>query len=375
MKVDYKKILSWVIISIILIGAIIFVFRHFAGEKILTLLWPNGGEELKAGQTYQIQWQSKNIGKVGILLVKGEDLQETKWIVEDISAGNKKYDWDIFVWENTGQDYKIAILEYPWQEGNKTDYSDDFFTILGPQFASCAELSIEEEWPFIPSDLPDQRKVFITAASFTGNLEGLEGGDKKCQEEAEKKEFAGTWKAFLGDDTALAIDRLNLKGIFVEAGSSGDLAEGKTCHRLLGKNFEEFFKKLSAPLLLNQAKFEKTFLAGLANVWLGRVNKESKRDCTVILTEYVPLDPSRGYSFTTTCQNWTTDKRTIPGYPSSADQKKEFPVCYTPQGIRISAVGLAGLASGFISQEETETLNISLAKSCDTSQKLLCIEQ
>lgn len=375
MNFQYKKILPWVLIAIIVAGVGIWAFFRFSGEKNLQIVSPNGKEIWQANKTYQITWKARNIEKVGIILVKGEGSKEVKWIAKDIPAGKKKYDWQIFVWETPSQDYKISIFEYPWQEGNKIDYSDESFAILGPKFASCDNLSIEAEWPFLPSDFPDLRKVFITEDSWQGNLEGLEGADKKCLKEAEKKGLEGTWKAFLGDDQTFAADRLKLDGIFVLAEAAANLPEGKTCHRILGKNFDEFFKKLSESVFLSQEKFGKTFSESLKNIWLGRINRESKRDCATVYTQYIPLDASRGYSFTTTCQNWTIDQGTVPGYPPQPGEKTEFPVCYTPQGKRITAAGLIGLASGMIEKTGEQFLTFSLGKSCNFSQKLLCVQQ
>ncbi len=375
MAFSLKKILAWIILVIAVVGIGSWLIYRFSVEKSLQLQSPDGKEIWQANKTYQITWKARNIGKIGIMLVKGEDAKEGKWIAKDISAGKKKQDWQIFVWEEPRQDYKIAIFEYPWQEGNKIDYSDEFFTILGPKFASCDNLSIEAEWPFLPSDFPDLRKAFITETSWRGNLEGLEGADKKCQQEAEKEELEGKWKAFLGDDTIFALERLNLEGIFVEAKPAATLPEGKTCHRLLGKNFDEFFKKLSEPLLLNQEKFEEDFLKDLQNIWLGRINKESKRDCTTIYAKYPLYDPSLNYSFTTTCQNWTTDEEKVLGYPPKPDEKIEFPICYTPEGKRIDAAGLAGLSSGLIEKEKEKFFTPSLGKSCNFSQNLLCVQQ
>lgn len=420
-----KKNLIWIIIGVILVSLAIFAFWYYTTEKSLKIISPNGKEELRAGKTYQITWKSRKIGKIGIMLIK-EDTKETKWIVQDFSAGKQKYDWPIFVWEEPRQDYKIVILEYPWQEGNKIDYSDDKFTISGPHFASCDQLSIESEWPFLPSDFPNLKRVFITQKSWSGNLEGLEGADKKCQEEAETLGLKGTFKAFLGDDSALVVDRLNLEGIFVEAKGVGVLPQEKipanlwqsfgqflkktqlqekketvdsaykllekyfndffkkwdgqqdekTCHWLLGKNFDEFFKKLSDSLSFNQKRLGEDFSRDLANIWLGRVNKESKRDCITIFGQYTTGQSPREWSFTTTCQNWKNSEAIIAGYPPKTSEKIEFPICYTLKGKRIDAVGLAGLASGIIEKEgKTQFFTPFLGKSCNKTQKLLCIEQ
>jgi len=281
----------------------------------------------------------------------------------------------VFAWQEPRQDYKISIFEYPWQEGKFIDSSEAPFTILGPQFASCDSLSIQEEWPFLPGDFPGLKKVFVSQRGFSGNLEGLEGADLKCQAEADELGLKGNWKAFLGSDQTLAIDRLNLEGVFAEAAPAGSLPEQKSCHRLLGGNFAGFFRKLSAPLLLNQDKFGEDLLRNLANVWLGRINKESKRECAIISSQYPSSDPSRNYSFTTTCQNWRTEQEFLAGYPPKQGQGAEFPVCYTAKGVRIQAVGVAGLASGLTIKENRESFTPSLGKSCDVQRKLICIEQ
>jgi len=372
-----KKILFWIIIGVIAVGLTSWMIYRLTTEKKLELVYPNGGEVLKANETFKIAWKSRNISKVGIILIKGTQGKDAKWIVKDVSARSKKYDWKIFVWEQPGQDYKVAIFEYPWKEGNLIDYSDDFFTILGPEFASCDSLSVAAEWPFLPSDFPNLRKVFISSKNYTGNLERLEGADKRCQEEAQEKGFSGDWKAFLGDDTNFAADRLKLDGIFVSAEPAGSLPEGKTCHRLLGTNFDEFWKKLSEPLIVNNPKFEENLLKDLKNMWLGRINSTSTRECVNISFEdYPPSQPERNYSFTTTCQNWTTDLEVVPDYrPGEGGERKEFPVCFTPQGLRINAVGLAGLASGVTVRDGQGFLTTSLGKLCNVPRKLLCLQQ
>lgn len=377
MPIKFKKILFWTILALAILGIAGLIFYRFTVEKQLEIISPNGGEILQAGKTYQITWKARNIGNIAIVLISGtgENLENVKWIARDIPARRKNYNWQIFVWENPRQDYRISILEYPWYNENKIDYSDNFFTILGPQFASCDTLSIEAEWPFLPSDYPGQKRVFITETSFTGNLEGLEGADRKCQQEAEKIGLKGSWKAFLGDDRALAIERLNLDGIFVEAKSSADLPEGETCHRLLGKNFEEFFKKLSAPLDINQEKFDEKFLENLSEIWLGRINNDSKRECLTVFTERMPINPSRFYSYTTTCQNWTIDREIVLGYPPRLNEEIEFPICHTPEGRRINAVGLGGLSSGLTGERINQYFSYSVGKFCNDQQKLLCIEQ
>ena len=51
--------------------------------------------------------------------------------------------------------------------------------------------------------------IFVTSASYNGNLGGLAGADAACQALANDAELAGTYKAWLSDSTASAADRLS----------------------------------------------------------------------------------------------------------------------------------------------------------------------
>ena len=423
----YKKILVLGLIITAAAGVALYAYFYFSTEKALQIIFPNGGEVLRAGKTYTIKWKARKVDKIGITLIQ-EGTGERKWIVRDFPAREQKYDWHIFMWEEPRQDYKISIFEYPWRKGKLTDYSYNEFTIIGPSFASCDQLSINEEWSFIPSDYPGLKKVFITKESWRGNLGGLEGADEKCQAEAEERGFEGSFKALLGDDRNLATERLNLEGVFVEAAPQGTLPQAelpphfwqnfgwflqkltfsnkkeaesirsayqvletylnqfleewslqqdkKTCHRLLGRNFNDFFKKFSDPLILNQEKFDQDFLKDFSRLWLGRIYKEDPKNCINILTKH-EYDISKTYSFTSTCQEWKSDRAVIEGYPPptlTEEIEAGFPSCYTPEGRRIIAAGIGGLASGLIG-EENQIFTPSLGISCDYFRKLLCIQQ
>lgn len=351
-KFTVERSLIFIVISAILI-VFVFVFFLFFGQfaKSIRVLTPNKGEEWEIGQTYEITWQAKGVEKVGIVLFKGT---EPKWIAQDLSADPGKYEWKIYPGYEYGTGFWIAVVEYPWQQGNKIDYSDGSFVITYPATATCDEISVENQWLYLASDFPNIRRVFITKESFIGDLDGLEGADQKCQAEAEKQEFSGTWHAFLGGDSdkEVAVERLKgtvrgTDGIFVAAEPSATLIRGDTCHRLLAKNFNEFLiKQLS--------------LADLENVWLGRLDEKSKKNCigiaSALSNTYQPL--AEKYSFTATCQNWTQGSKMVEG-------DSGFPTCYTPTGKFTNAVALAGLASFPLSQ----------GKYCSISQKLLCIEE
>lgn len=359
-----------------LVGGSVYYFSFV--EKSLKLVSPNGKEIFEANKTYQIKWKAKRIGKIGIMLIK-EGKNEREWIAKDVPAGKGKYEWKIFVWQEPRQDYKIVIFEYPWQEGSRgaIDYSDDWFTIKGPDFASCDKLSIEREWPFIPSDYPDLRKIFITDKTWSGNLGGLDGADQKCQQEAQEKGYEGTWKAFLGSDQVTAIERLNLTGIFINAKPAATLPEGKTCHELWGKTFDEFLKKLSNTFLINLEKFEKKFLDDLSSVWVGRIDKNSKKECAFLFEKYRMSDERKNYSYTTTCQNWTYGNDLVANFPPPKDTEINYPICYNKEGNPVSAVATAGLSVRTYGgdRDEERIFSTQVVIPCNISQHLICIQQ
>jgi hypothetical protein len=386
---NYKKLVIWLIVVLIVGGFSFWLVYNYNVKKSLKVISPNGGELVKANEKYKIKWKSKKVSRVGIVLVKGlsSNMADVKWIAKDIPASKGEYEWNVFVWEEPGENYRIAVFEYPWEEGKLIDYSDDFFSVLGPQFASCDQLSIEAEWPFIPSDFPNIKKVFITSKRFNGDLGRLQGADEKCQNEAKERGYEGNWKAFLGDDVDFATQRLDLNGIFVMAEPSGNIPQGKTCHRLLGKSFDDFFKKISDPVNLNIGKFGDDFIKNLGNIWLGRINQESKRECIEVPPEYVSSKDLRMmYSFTSTCQNWTTGKSKISEnvqetnnnenvQETNNDELEGLPICFTSQGGRIFAMRIGGLSSQIVKINDVDKINLYSGEICSEEKSLLCIQQ
>lgn len=352
----------------------VFPASLFVSKK-LEIRSPNvGTEEWKVGEENNINWYSRGIGKIGIVLFKGSTPQ---WIAKNVDADSGVYKWTMFNLQDPGQDYKIAVFEYPWQKGNKISYSAKPFTIIGPKFSSCDDLSLTNEWPYLPSDYPGIRKIFVTDTTFTGNLEGLNGADQRCQQAANNNNYTGTWKALLGDDKFLAIERLNLSGIFVEASSSADLPTGYTCHRVLGENFDKFFAKLSNPWVLNREKLSEDYLKNLANVWLGRINDKSPKSCTYISSSTASSKVIENYSYTTTCENWTQSLYWVLGYPKFGPYSAEYPSCYTSAGKQTYAVGVAGLSAG-LTGTGTSLNNLfssSLGKECSSGKRLICVQQ
>lgn len=383
-KITLERSLIYIIIAAVLItfAFIFFLFlSHFT--RSIKITYPDGKEVLEVGQTYQVAWKASGVDKVGIVLFKGK---EPKWIARDVSAGAGKYEWKIYPGEQYGDDYWVAVFEYPWKKGNKIDYSNGSFAVVYPELSSCDKLSIESGFTFVPSDYPDIRRVFITSESYTGNLNGLDGADKICQEEADKKGLEGKWHAFLGGDSdeEIAVERLRktekrgLDGVYVEAEPGATLMRGETCNRLLGMNFNDFKNNFSNLSILNEKKMSDDFFKNLSGIWIGRFDEKSKKTCAGIAN--VLNDPYKSsqekYSLTVTCQNWTADARYVPGYPvASGAPKPSFPNCYTPQGAMTNAVMMAGFAEGFTGEGNNKAFSPYQGKECSTKQKILCIEE
>jgi hypothetical protein len=378
-----KGLMYALIVALLIVFIFVSYLFLFHGVKSVKLLTPRGGEEIGIGTTYQITWKARGIKKVGIVLFKEK---QAKWIARNIDARAGKYDWKIYPDQRYGGGYWVAVFEYPWRPGNKISYSARSFAIIYSKTISCDSLSLENEWPYLPSNFPNLRKVFITEKTYTGNLGGLDGADKKCQQEAEKQGFKGEWQAFLGGDgdKETAVERMKTisrktEGVFVEAKPSAELTKGETCHRLLGKNFKEFLAKLSDYSLVNKEKLRQEFLENLSSVWLGRIDEKSKKNCVPISSlmsnTYKPL--AEKYSFTDTCQNWTQDKEFVAGYPVPKDKlRPEFPVCYTSEGRLTEAVALGGLAEGLNSgRDYSERFTPYQGKLCLSKQRLICIEK
>jgi len=376
-----EKSLMYIIIGAIVLVTVIviYLFIYYGGES-LKLTSPAGGEEWQIGQTYKITWKARGVEKVGIVLYKGT---EAVWIAENVNAEQEEYDWTIYSGQGYGGGFWIAVFEYPWAEGNLIDYAKGSIAITYSELSSCDNLSIENEWPYVASDFPDLRRVFITDNEYSGNLGGLDGADQICQEEAAKLGLGGEWMAFLGgeNDNETTTQRVKesargTTGIFAEAIPSEKLDRGSTCHRLLGATFKDFLEKFSNTKIVNSDKIGENFLKEMSEVWLGRVDTNAKKNCTYITFKFYGNRPLKEtYSSTTTCYNWTIDDEFVQGYPVPEGAiVPAFPSCYDPYGNKTAAVSLAGLATGITGTGKDETFTPYQGKPCNIPKKLICIE-
>ncbi len=76
------------------------------------------------------------------------------------------------------------------------------------------------------------KRVFLSSASYNGNLGGLAGADSKCASLAAAAELGGAWKAWLSTSTTNAKDRIPdaeyrlVDGTTVIANNKADLTDG-----------------------------------------------------------------------------------------------------------------------------------------------------
>jgi hypothetical protein len=62
---------------------------------------------LTAGQSYEIEWSSSNVDRVGIVLFGGEQPQ---WIAYNYPAGAQKFVWESDPYQPAGTQYRFAVF-------------------------------------------------------------------------------------------------------------------------------------------------------------------------------------------------------------------------------------------------------------------------
>ncbi|OHA63176.1 MAG: hypothetical protein A2842_00085 [Candidatus Wildermuthbacteria bacterium RIFCSPHIGHO2_01_FULL_48_25] len=96
----------------------------------ITVLSPNGGEQLQKGATQTITWSSSNVSQVYIKLRKGTDTYHgTEGAVSDIISNTGSYQWTIPTTLPDGSDYSIRVVD---SAGTISDDSNSDFSIAIP---------------------------------------------------------------------------------------------------------------------------------------------------------------------------------------------------------------------------------------------------
>ena len=98
-----------------------------AGEKpYIEVIFPNGGEKLVKGNTYDITWESKGIEHpITLAIIGSSDYLE---IASYIPASSGKYSWTVPYFKNEGGVYKIEILDLSSMDVR--GFSDNYFSII-----------------------------------------------------------------------------------------------------------------------------------------------------------------------------------------------------------------------------------------------------
>ena len=347
-------------IAVLILGLGLLINLIFSTKQLT--LKTSQQASIKAGDAYTIQWSASNIKRVGIVLFSGGKPQ---WIVQNYPASAGKYVWNSMTSLDAGSDYRIAVFEYPWMKGNKIAYSANNVEIEGQKYASCEDFSVEQEWPFLADNYANAHKVFITTGTWTGNLGGLEGADSKCNAEAQKNGYSGKFVAFIGSDSVSAAERITKPGVFIESDSAGSLANGRTCHRFLAGNIQDFIDKTRLPKDIAQVEFSEAFGRRLGDVWYGRRTSSADTKCLQVAMR----GAISAFSGTYTCQNWATEKRQV--YTGTVPDEANLPKCYDAEGKNVAAnyfaasAGITDNAGAYIISSDT----------CDGSHRLICIEQ
>lgn len=158
----------------------------------LKVIYPNGGESVKIGDTVRIKWESNYTNyDVGIVRLDG-----TVKVLAAIKEIPERYlDWVVDE-SFAGQQLKVRVAGYNYSNPDSneiTDNSDNLFNVMP-----------------IPSPSPTAtfKRVFVTSSKYDGNLGGFDGADLKCQNSAKTAGLGGTWKAWLSSNSRAASTRL-----------------------------------------------------------------------------------------------------------------------------------------------------------------------
>lgn len=102
---------------------------NIAQIPTITILYPNGGEFLQQGQTYNITWlASLFTGTVKIELIEGAVVSQV--LAASVNSADLSWTWNIPANQPTGSQFKIRITNTA--AGTPVDESNDFFSIIPP---------------------------------------------------------------------------------------------------------------------------------------------------------------------------------------------------------------------------------------------------
>ncbi len=134
-------------------------------QPSITVLSPNGGEQLTQGQTYNITWQENGLSTVNISLINTSNPQFNYTIANNLTASSDSYSWTIPSEIGPvipGSSYKIWITGSTGVAGQEivSDNSQSTFTITSPN-------SIATRTGMIESATLDQNSMTESSGNFS----------------------------------------------------------------------------------------------------------------------------------------------------------------------------------------------------------------
>ena len=123
----YTRIVRFFFLSSLLTSWLFNALPAQAIDGHLRVTSPNGGENLKEGQSYTITWDaSSNIDKIMLGWSSGPG--SLNWIATSI-PNTGSYTWNVNVGNTTNTQFLIDITGYETGKGSLSDKSDGYFTV------------------------------------------------------------------------------------------------------------------------------------------------------------------------------------------------------------------------------------------------------
>jgi len=156
-------------------------------ESEITLISPNGGEEFKGGEAYDIKWKSNGVDNVMIELQNGNNGEHLTY---KTPASSGKYTWKTSNSQKLSSNYKIAI----WDSNNTEikDESDNYFSFVAVSAEDkvSGTISAEKDVVTVGEDI----KITVSAQDDNGLTKVWSRHKNKWNSvNAEGTSFSYTW--------------------------------------------------------------------------------------------------------------------------------------------------------------------------------------
>ncbi|MEA3344498.1 MAG: Ser-Thr-rich GPI-anchored membrane family protein, partial [Patescibacteria group bacterium] len=127
-----------------------------APQRSISVLSPNGGEQLIIGKTYDIAWDYSGINEIGIYLLDFYGIGEEILINRFVPASSNVYSWIVTNNIVASNEYKIELRGYYGSNPNEyiSDKSNGYFTISEPATGCDARNISVWDWNYCTSECP-----------------------------------------------------------------------------------------------------------------------------------------------------------------------------------------------------------------------------